>query len=642
MRIRREQTISSERVLVQMQNSFITETGKVILGKWPEGEMAPVIFDNRYKLYLPVFKEDRPGTPKSQPVHEPVKTRRICQVILLDVPAAVPPMIWNNPDVHEEMTFLDGGGVAHLYRLWYDGWHLLSEGTDYLKTYYTYQVQNCPACAIDLTMDEHVYVITEDSKRPFTYQSENADGVSIYFYNGGVVPHYMGLIQPPPYESIPEDPLNHSIYSYTDMCMAEVLGWGEDIGGTYFLWRAYTEWNATLGPEFVEEFYRTGLGYMLLQGLIKAGSKSVCKSLPYIVKVDCCAKDPSLRPVTMWYEILEGLTCNPDWGLPEISFGTMDFCRAYNSTGWGLYQLWAFAYAGFWMVPEVNKNCGPYIWTIDGYGQLEQSDQWGNDAAEWIPTPGTDPYANPDLLCHPIAVSVKDRCEGEDIIYFDTCAAELKAIEEGAVPYITYETLGMQGGNSQLLEAWFGYPPWTWICDFGEIIYYPEWRPYGDIVSFVAPEVNVGCEHNPTVTCTDCCGVSVSVTFAVNVYTPEASAYNFCTQNVTFCESTPSNPPNPCYTPPQTPDWHQNQFAIDFYWAAWFCNGLLNFEGSSSQLGCCNEPPKGGPECDGSCRWLSCPPGIGGYLDETYQDIRTPDMIANGCCPINPFTGLPF
>jgi hypothetical protein len=46
-----------------MQNSFITETGKVIPGKWPEGEMAPIIFDNRYKSYLSVFKEDKPGAP---------------------------------------------------------------------------------------------------------------------------------------------------------------------------------------------------------------------------------------------------------------------------------------------------------------------------------------------------------------------------------------------------------------------------------------------------------------------------------------------------------------------------------------------------------------------------------------------------
>ena len=63
MRINREQTISSERVMMQMQNSFITETGKVIPGRWPEGEMAPVIFDNRYKCYIPVFKEDKPGAP---------------------------------------------------------------------------------------------------------------------------------------------------------------------------------------------------------------------------------------------------------------------------------------------------------------------------------------------------------------------------------------------------------------------------------------------------------------------------------------------------------------------------------------------------------------------------------------------------
>jgi hypothetical protein len=63
VRINREQTISSERVLRQMQTSFITETGKVIPGRWPEGEMAPIIFDNRYKCYIPVFKGDRPGAP---------------------------------------------------------------------------------------------------------------------------------------------------------------------------------------------------------------------------------------------------------------------------------------------------------------------------------------------------------------------------------------------------------------------------------------------------------------------------------------------------------------------------------------------------------------------------------------------------
>lgn len=63
MRIDREQTISSERVVSQVGDWIMLESGKLIPGRWPVGEMAPVIFDNRYKCYIPVFKGDKAGAP---------------------------------------------------------------------------------------------------------------------------------------------------------------------------------------------------------------------------------------------------------------------------------------------------------------------------------------------------------------------------------------------------------------------------------------------------------------------------------------------------------------------------------------------------------------------------------------------------
>lgn len=75
MKIDREQTISSERVVSQVGDWIMFESGKLIPGRWPVGEMAPVIFDNRYKCYLAVFKENRPGAPTKR-VDETVPVRK--------------------------------------------------------------------------------------------------------------------------------------------------------------------------------------------------------------------------------------------------------------------------------------------------------------------------------------------------------------------------------------------------------------------------------------------------------------------------------------------------------------------------------------------------------------------------------------
>jgi len=63
----RLQNVWYEKVLSRLRDHFVTETGKVIEGNYDVGELAPIIFDRRFRTYLPAYKEKI-----QQPVPDPV------------------------------------------------------------------------------------------------------------------------------------------------------------------------------------------------------------------------------------------------------------------------------------------------------------------------------------------------------------------------------------------------------------------------------------------------------------------------------------------------------------------------------------------------------------------------------------------
>lgn len=71
------QQIWQEKVLSRLRDSFVTESGKVIEGNYDPGDYAPIIFDERSKRFLPVYKKkvhNRPA-PERERVSE-VRARR--------------------------------------------------------------------------------------------------------------------------------------------------------------------------------------------------------------------------------------------------------------------------------------------------------------------------------------------------------------------------------------------------------------------------------------------------------------------------------------------------------------------------------------------------------------------------------------
>ena len=407
---------------------------------------------------------------------------------------------------------------------------------------------------------------------------------------------------PPGQENL-NDPLDHCVHSLSS-CQGEILYMGHDEGGYYMLWKAYTEWS--VHPDGIT-FSRTGLGWMRMRFMLKTpGGSTVCYADAEI-KVDCCVKFESERPVDLQWQ--------------KCSNPLEEFCLAPSEATRG-DLLW-FWQVGGWIIMvlkiiEEAGGCIPYEWDVAGIGEIV----FGNDNRSVVSYIVAE-HELIDAGCHAeIVITVQDRCGTEDTLRFKSCCDS-----EPAAVSIGYTTLAMTCSASQTLTAWGGCAPYVWSKTGGGTLV-----PSEDTLSalYTAPATNPYCAYNPTINLTDCCGGSGQLKLAVNQYTALDPAIKFCEGTVTYCDT---SRPNPCtFWGPE-----MNQFAEDFYWALYLCNGALLSDDNYHAEGCCDQ---GWGECDSSCKFYQCPPYINyGY---GYGDLRTPDMIAAGCCPINPGTGLPF
>ncbi len=546
-----------------------------------------------------------------------------CIIQLYDLPKEIPPMMWYNPNnpAHELFVKTDGQWIITK-----PNGDIEIEGTDYIKTYYSASKFGCPSCnPADFTIGKgdmfgkNPAPSYDGSHRPFKYKSETSGGSLIYDYEGAMVPHFMGY-GPPPNPPIPEDPLNHVIYSLYGSAGADILLFDFDDGGTYFLWKAYTEWGISLIPDWVT-FSRTGLGYLLMKGFIKNKGVILCQSESSIIKVDCCVKNIFDRKVIMWWDSIEGgIAGGPTCVDQPFMFYTWGKICEVPALVRNVNILLCGGPGGnskpIYTIPDIQGGCLPFTWTTDNPKfEIVPSQPFGeigylvyHDCADGM------------LCTEHVTVHVEDRCETEDSAHFLSCC-EQAVFDGNDVPFIGYDLLSMGFEQQQILSAGWGCGPYTWTASHGTI----EFSGAGGTALYTSPADNHDCGSNPLITVTDCCGKSGTLQLAVTNNSP-GNAFVLCEQIVCVDQCTEGDPTA----------WRGYMHVI------WYdCGGNVFGEACYQSTGVgiwpCECPGAGWQGCADKPWCANCPGGACGY-----NDIRTVEMKEAGCCPINPLTGLPF
>lgn len=548
-----------------------------------------------------------------------------CSIIILSLPEVIPPMKWYSDGIH-------AGEV---------------EGIDYIKTYYRLKLVSCNDCApIDFSIcksDKLALPICH----PYTYDATKL------LYQGESVPYFQGFpLKVPP---VLPDPKNHLIYSLYDSGQAEIIKLGSDSQGSYFLWKAYTEWG-TYPPTSIT-FSRTGLGYLLLKAFIRFQGTDLCK-VESIVKVDCCKKDISRRSIKqpdrpgysgLWWESESGSYPQNCVGQPFMFYKGMKMCEVPSEIS--ISDLYIMACipvhpVAFYVLPDLNGSCLPFTWTLAGPGIWTPGGKYGEIGY----------YGCADIDCNSeVTIKVTDRCGTVATVHANQCC-------EGAGPLsILYTSLLMSCGQSQTLTPLGGCGPHTWSITSGGGTLTQDPSGRGRYVIYTAPATNVNCIDNPTITVTDCCGNSTSISLAINCYVGgyalamnDRDAIGSCT---CFGQCNPAFPHAYCEISSDGNSYRMRK---------WNCDGTLTSSCSTGSGGVHNIMGEG-------CEMATCPPGTDwGPLDPRYcnavelggclsafhcgtnqcghsggncsvlVDERTSDMKNQGCCPLNPITGAPY
>jgi len=226
-------------------------------------------------------------------------------------------------------------------------------------------------------------------------------------------------------------------------------------------------------------------------------------------------------------------------------------------------------------------------------------------------------------------------------LFFPVRDVQAQCTPTGNPLVINYTSLSMGCNTSQNLSASGGCPPYNWSLSGGGTL-----TPSGGdntSATYVAPASNANCTDNPTITLTDCCRNAAGIQIAVNCYTGEGRALGYahidecsgvwcdargCDQGHVYCW-----------------DW-----TVD----AWTCSNVNIYHCESRPCGTGNPPCNGQtqgwvhqdehPAEGGDCWTNQCGCGCGGTscTCDTLLDCRTALMKQQGCCPIDPLTGLPL
>ena len=278
-------------------------------------------------------------------------------------------------------------------------------------------------------------------------------------------------------------------------------------------------------------------------------------------------------------------------------------------------------------IPEILGSCLPVEWKLSGAISL-----WGskkNDSVIFF-------KCNESITCDEGAlITLTDRCGTKYIVKGLSCCESAETLS------VQYTSLVMSCGGSQTLYSSGGcslpgYPMQWSLVGGGSLD-----TSTGDAI-YTAPATNPSCSLNPTITVTDCCGNSANVTLSVNCYTYNDWAFQVCTQFNTTCDI-------------EIPGSSILCGGVRFDKYDYRCDGTLVYHMSAVCQAFICPAPAGCPSCYQCYAYGVCyttPPtfpevfdcGFAGYVQpcNTARDLRTDAMKAAGCCPINPYTGLPF
>ena len=182
----------------------------------------------------------------------------------------------------------------------------------------------------------------------------------------------------------------------------------------------------------------------------------------------------------------------------------------------------------------------------------------------------------------------------------------------------------------------------------------------GGEVVYTAPATNANCTENATITVTDCCGNSTSISLAINCYVGgyslgmnDRDAGGACN---CFGECRVTWPRNICDVSSDSSSYRMRQ---------WDCDGTLTYSCSTGTGGIhVIKPPCENAYCPPYTGWgplgsqYCTPVELGGCLSDFHcgtnqcgssggncselVDKRTLTLKEQGCCPLNPLTGLPY
>lgn len=553
-----------------------------------------------------------------------------CMVSLINVPQVVPPSRWYEDGVH---TFpADPPDHPIPYKE--------EEGYAYFKIYYGIGIIDCPecwgsqlwsVCKTEKLMSDIGLVVGCRYCHPFIYDAEKGK----WKYNGGDIPFKEEWTQTcgdPPHITYPADPDNHCLIG---ACQGEILDFDSDGNGAFFLLKVYTEWSCAGGPQIIDYWSKTGLGYMLLEVKIMEKGKPLCSAYE-VMKVDCCEKRPEDRDLEIWWESLGSgpYTCYTCCYQPFMFVGSMVVCETPHLMGFW-YLLWlAWWYVGFQTLYFINGACPPFEWTLTGPGSLVDCPP-DHGSAEWFPP---EDY----MGCEDVVITTRDRCGSEHTIRASCCHGGQDGGPEFGPLGISYESLVLGFNQCQNLHNAGGCPPYSWSSGgVGTLEVDPNDKTGGSAV-YCAPDSNPNCENNANISITDCCGNSASIEISItnNNYYIALRLCDFVVCNVD--------------------DEGNETGQIQCEW--WYCDGQSTGPSCYTATGlsgpcpwCWNGPcdctlSKGPPYGD----WYVCTYGGKDFQCAMCEasssgchcgivcDVRTPEMIAAGCCPPNPLTGQPM
>ena len=193
---------------------------------------------------------------------------------------------------------------------------------------------------------------------------------------------------------------------------------------------------------------------------------------------------------------------------------------------------------------------------------------------------------------------------------------------------INYESLKMSCGGSQNLSASGGCAPYTWKLSGGGTL-----TPSGGdntSATYEAASSNSGCVNNAMITVTDRCRNTAGIPIAVNCYLGTVTAFDTTEAANCGCHETVWCP--------------QKTVRLNIRTRSYQCDNTIKFECVTVEPFGCSCFPNCSYYCSDDCDlpvWCGTRQ-CGGAGCNTVSDNRTEALKQDGCCPLNPLTGLPF